>query len=647
MNSISAYLLGILQKNIDTPDTASRARGGVGKLVLHLEPGHIIEGRVEGVSGGITGIETGQGLVRAKGEIDVPRGALVRLKVLDAGNPARVKLESWSMPPQGPVSRLKGLVALSKANLSRMNNLGRVLANKMDALQEPLVNIGENRQRASFRQLLCLFETGKEVKAEQIAQMSMVPARVALKLIRAVILAEGEVTDGAVGEVFEDRQSTGMDGVRTGVLESGVASDPAVRGSTDQGGGVKKVSSVTGVSTGRTTILERGPSHSLLSPGKSASKVLGEGEGDAPVGPRTGHGAENHAVATKEAPDGTPGQGVTRAAPETGSLSTSAKGSSVSQPPPSLNAKEEAGNGIEPVSKRDLSINAIANTDTRIIKNAVSGTEGLNRAGSGLVRKGMKGQAENVFERQLLAMGTGKDGRDPISAPSIRSGSQMAQDNEEQKGRAAQEKLPAEASHGEGRYAGRKNVTGRNGRGLERTGNARSLPEGGEGISHQSFVRHDRNEPLHTFLKAFSDQIDISQHLQAHLVQKGMNLLIVPFFLSHFQGVGQWMFWKEKQASRKQEEGELSHLVFDLSLRHLGELNIHLIKRRETLSIFISAEEENVEAVRQGFFDLAQTLKGAGFNIKDMEVAPRGEDVADAISGVVPGEEFSALHVVT
>ena len=156
----------------------------------------------------------------------------------------------------------------------------------------------------------------------------------------------------------------------------------------------------------------------------------------------------------------------------------------------------------------------------------------------------------------------------------------------------------------------------------------------------------NRDAAVHQFARAFLDQLDISQHLQMQLAQKGMELFIMPFFLSHFQGAGQWMFWKEAEPEKTDKGTEVSHLVFDLSLKNLGELDIHLLKRDESLSVYIRAEEDKVQVVRKGLFELSQALKGAGFKIADMEVAPRLQG-ADTISDIFLEEGPSGLHIVT
>ncbi len=658
MNSISSYLLGILQKNIDTSDATSKVKEGkVAGQKTGLEPGQVVTGRLLKAQGGVFEIETDRGLLTAKGELDAPRGAMVKLRVLQGGTPARVRLESWSLENSGPGGRLRGLTALSRANISRLKALGSLLAGVENT---PVSSQGEGEQvlkNDALSKLMTFFEMGGDKGqwqgAEDVEQAVKVSVEAGIRLLRAVLSGDEKgqeaFSQGLQGDSKKSQDSilkTDMPG-KEGTLslkgdapikgEGQRADTQAVSSSAESVHGKKPLQRTFSLNTTNAPLSDGKKEEGPLNVKGSENRGQAPGVKTEPLSKNSSFSQEKPETSSESRPfpnlidnNGVGGgkRGVT------GNTYLGVKGEDISS--------ENAGGKASLLREGDVrSHGELFSQEGSIIPAGRS--ESGKGAPKGQVNAMFPGKVSRQAQRHILKNVEGQGPNDILA--------QKGQDEAFSKAslESSQATAPGKAGLDSGETPLKDNQSLRETprQGLHRVDPRVDQPNerSGDG-THKTAMAPNKDAAVHQFARAFLDQLDISQHLQMQLTQKGMELFIMPFFLSHFQGAGQWMFWKETEPEKTDKGAEVSHLFFDLSLKNLGELDIHLLKRDESLSVYIRAEEDKVQVVRKGLFELSQALKGAGFKIADMEVAPRLEG-ADTISDMFLEDGPSGLHIVT
>ena len=164
----------------------------------------------------------------------------------------------------------------------------------------------------------------------------------------------------------------------------------------------------------------------------------------------------------------------------------------------------------------------------------------------------------------------------------------------------------------------------------------------------QDHTLQKENEEAISFLKGFSKQLELSQQIQMHFHEKGTDFLMLPFFFSGFEGIGQWIFWKEKPNKIEGLGDEIHHLIFDLTLKNLGKLNIHLLKKEKDIIIQIYSPKEHSSFIRSNVKTLCEKLKGLNFKIKNIEVFDADEATDQAFSSMLKESTSSSqFHIVT
>jgi len=162
-----------------------------------------------------------------------------------------------------------------------------------------------------------------------------------------------------------------------------------------------------------------------------------------------------------------------------------------------------------------------------------------------------------------------------------------------------------------------------------------------------SYSRHIE----HTVIGEFANHVELAAQLQHHLLKEaGQNIFIFPLLFSGMEGVGQWSFWKETgegQTDRSPGTPDY-HVAFDLYLKGLGQLNIHLFKREERLSLLVAAEKEALPVIRQGLSDISERIKALGFRFESISCFSLDDEQVQAVSSL-PFDfgEGSRFHLVT
>ena len=636
MNLISSYLLGILQKNIeaDAPSPSKGSASKTGPFKGDLVPGKIIEGRVIGARNGFSEIDTDQGVLRARGELSVPRQSRVRLRVLDRENPPRVKVESWEAPAGQSATKAKALLARSKVNLSRLFALTKDGAlPDFNGLFKEMDVSPQMKKAMSF--WLGFFKPQKTQDAH---------------LVKLASSLSKKALSGLIDEILE-KQINGkihleQNGVKTTQAEKGISSaffGPSVgasqKGEKAQGFSFEKQNQEVPVFD------EKEPKdgiHEDKNPGriwdnesletapKSKSKIIfGNDRQDLSKMPSSAKEAtflrKTGLLQENAAPEADSNK-KTQDEFGKGLLSSDSKGDgehilNVQQDKGRLVNEKAASLGrLGADEKATQTSKALAEHGLSKRTFEVSGTFSGKKLASRVRAKFQKDQAEATpFKTE------GPKTWDAEERP--KDVIQQASLLKEEKALDHMEETYGKKAYSEGQVS--KNP-------------AEQHPD----LLSTSSSAKEHN--IHSVLKGLSQQLGLSHEIQTHFAEKGMNLFALPFFLPDFQGVGQWMFWKDEEGSQDLEKAEaVSHLVFDLCLRNLGQLDIHVLKRDDTVSVFIWAGDDKVKEIRKGVSYLVERLRGVSFNIGDVVVEPRGAGQEDATASALSMMEPSRLHIVT
>jgi hypothetical protein len=120
----------------------------------------------------------------------------------------------------------------------------------------------------------------------------------------------------------------------------------------------------------------------------------------------------------------------------------------------------------------------------------------------------------------------------------------------------------------------------------------------------------------HFVLREFVNHLEITDQVQQQVLRDlGIGLLVMPFLFANVEGAGQWIFWRENEDGRQgpADKQEDYHITFDLFLRRLGQIEIHLFKYGKKLNLLLSARRDVLPVIRGGLFELNSRIKTIGF----------------------------------
>ncbi|MGB9712556.1 MAG: flagellar hook-length control protein FliK [Dissulfurimicrobium hydrothermale] len=143
-------------------------------------------------------------------------------------------------------------------------------------------------------------------------------------------------------------------------------------------------------------------------------------------------------------------------------------------------------------------------------------------------------------------------------------------------------------------------------------------------------------------LKALSSHVDVVQNYQSQVrAHLDIPFFIVPFWFEGGAGLGDVSFWFEGGAEGGPEgrsDGPVSHLIFDLTLRGLGAVMMHVTMGRGLLNMMIAADHDALPRIRADLPELKNALQRLGFRFEISGIIPIDEaDQAEFIGPFVEG----------
>ncbi len=151
-----------------------------------------------------------------------------------------------------------------------------------------------------------------------------------------------------------------------------------------------------------------------------------------------------------------------------------------------------------------------------------------------------------------------------------------------------------------------------------------SPPAPDKASAHMTQDRHIDNNPalnLSSALNSLSNHLDVAQQLQNQLNQLGISLLLVPLWFKNGTGAGQMAWWRdEDNENRSQQDTPKQHLFFDLNLQSLGQVKIHIHLDKNKLNLMIWAEDSKLELFRSSLNLLKKNLQDNGLEIHNVDL---------------------------
>ena len=168
----------------------------------------------------------------------------------------------------------------------------------------------------------------------------------------------------------------------------------------------------------------------------------------------------------------------------------------------------------------------------------------------------------------------------------------------------------------------------------------RDISKEGLNIQH---LEKDPEEIAKNIFKGLINLTETNDRIHAHLLKLGLEVFAFPILFKEGLGIGQWMYWQEKDTKRGEDENEFYHIAFDLDLTNLGELFIHLIVEPDGLSINVQSEEKSLCIIRENLPVLYEKIRALGLKIKNIDLSSR----KDSIETLLPVSSNGSFHLVT
>ncbi len=152
-------------------------------------------------------------------------------------------------------------------------------------------------------------------------------------------------------------------------------------------------------------------------------------------------------------------------------------------------------------------------------------------------------------------------------------------------------------------------------------------------------------------LKTISSHLESVQQFHPPLVPQHAHFLLIPLWFHQQEGSGHWMWWRENAGEGQEGREHSEHLFFDLDLRSLGPVKIHILSGSLGLAITLWARESVLRHFRAQLEPLLTTLNSMGLKIDSAELFPLEVMDPDAIdfasSQIQGGESKTGFHKVT
>lgn len=592
----------------------SEGKGAQGRGLLDwAKPGTEIEGVVLGSNGPLDIISINDQVIRAKADGHLPVGARVQFRVMDAGAPIKVKLLSVMTQPQG--GRQLAMDALAvKAGIPRISNM---LSSLLDALSN--------------------YKTGSDqpVQPQDVQRDGEIKASIQRASSLLDALSYGEKPSPEKVGAFFTLMSAGNDSIKTGMAPLQAIFKNVLDGLVDAE--KLKASSDIPVDT----------------PMMDIETVFFAAKSDAKQGPTLPGQALKQDVPVSERQN--------TDVPFKTSLGQDGTGPVVSNTAHDPVLEAAIGPLADPVQGKTVLTNVLSGLNTPGSAATVDASLGGGQPESvALALKqsisqdaaqfhaeaGLNAPVLNAPLTEDILAGSGIKPPFPLQPETVVKATDLTG------GR------PAIVSQ-EGAMRPVVGVHGKEGGGVIPAALLKkdiSQPEGRqEGNLSQVFDTDSKEKLLGSAiqgLKAMSAHLDAVQNYQGQ-VQARLDapFFMAPFWFENAAGFGNFTFWTDGDGGIKAERPKdtVSHLIFDLELKGLGPMMMHVTLREGSLTLMVAAGQDVLPDIRQGLSELTGITKGLGYRLEISGIIPIDEANQADFAGpfAESPDSRSSFHLVT
>ncbi len=631
---IPPFLISLLKEHLGEPlFQGSTGKDSAQRDLSSLKPGDIIQGKIVGRDGALDILEYDSGKIRVMGQVDLQVGTRVRLRVTKVSSPLEVRLEEVIPDKAGPrQDAVERAAVRMEESFSRLKGIIRY-AKKRPAAPEERPALPEKSAASPARILKALSLTGSE-KAEDLKALALFQAAYGSKILKVLERTQG--TEGA----FPGAGRKNPDDLSSKEKPEVPLSQGRAAGNVSS-----KTQDVVSVSKFQK---ELGVPVQTSSPAQEA--VSGKAKDLEAFSPAAGPSVDEEAgnLQDSQGSRGSPLMGKkTDTIEDRGSINPDKRPAS---PGPSCSG-QRSGSKEEIISRNVSSSIEEDGADPSRISFRRSGSFGQDM--SGVREHTGQGGGDKVPGAAGPQEDTGRSStgtRPAASEFSVlnKNASFLRQDgavsesttkDEIQRGAVAGKGL--EGAEAAKRHDGRVPAAENSGPG--------SIDTSVSMDTRTSLV--EGRETEHAVFREFSSHVELASQLQHHVLKEaGLNIFIFPFLFADLEGAGQWGFWKEQNKASGEKNPETSeyHLVFDLYLKRLGQLNIHLLKKEDNLSLLLAAEKDKLPVIRQGLSEVSTRIKALGFRFESITCLPLEKGSGALVSSFfMDSDRDTRFHLVT
>ncbi len=662
---IPSFLVSILRDRFSELLSEGSAPGAPARKELSaLRAGDVIEARMVGREGLLDILDYGGRNIRVRGQLELPPGTGVRLRVTRPSVPLEVKLEAVYPEEAGPRQNVpeRSMVRLQES-FSRLKGLVKSLGGRQ--AQAEGLDLPAGKVNGQARILLDVLSVSGDTEAGEVKALALFQAAFGPRF--SLVLSDQVIDDQASMPGGTQEGPNGMDlskeapdiapgkGRVPGLSQEGPGMPATPTGGSQPGSGTLETnppvsgSSMEISSTGREVpstgglaleLDEKAAEGAFSSPGArhGPAGTAGDGAGILPRGEILSP-EESGGEACQERPNLSPGS-TSSAVPgkdSTAGITTHR----VNGPPEGAKipisddgARVDMTRGQDRQAARpSMEFRAAAPGETALEREAVPPSKAVN-----VMEETFEPAKKEEFSRPVpLEKGPDRENTVPGQVdPKVSVG-------------VPEDEHAVAAGPASGLGSGKSH---------DHTAGPVLLREGPgpEGIEDQASSGKGALQPRggdveHAVVREFSNHVELSAQLQHHLLREtGLNLFVFPFLFASMEGTGQWSFWREEDDESSRGEGQAAsyHIAFDLYLRNMGQLNIHLFKQDENLNLFLAAEKKALPVIRQGLSDLSGRIRALGFRFENITCTALEDGSGSPVSPAIPGSDrASRFHLVT
>jgi len=635
---IPPFILSLIKGQVqDLFEDTGEASGLPARDLSDLKQGDLIEGKVLARKGRINILEYRGQHIRVRSQAELPRGATVRLRVVRQTTPLEVKLEDVAVdtgrPQQGSAERIMV---------------------RLQAGHERLKGIVDSLPRQAEADVSGGKGTGNSPDYARSLRAFTVPARSRPQDIRAMVLFQDNKVKGFLKDLTD---WSGKDSSQHGPGRVGTSIEP--EGQAETGSMLKQARGIPMTS-------ETGVSDTPTGSPPDTGKIVSRNQPPEPARMVTENG-ESPGTEKTEIHDPLPGKAETGDRPVqkrpvfVPAQSSRDEGPSESPLQPGPDVKKEVASGKSPVgdhvSKPDTSpepgkqVITVDRAETGRVQGHQVKLENMVDAHVSdelpeKFKQYIDGRTENppnpdnIENLQEKSRETGSARWIPlqeVTEPDMQ-GSQVAPARSEKNAAAA----------GEPNHVHEESIAHEASRNKGLESHEPLLPKP---VSAESTVHAGKNELEHAIVREFTSNVELAGQLHHHLMKEtGQNLFLFPFLFPDMEGTGQWSFWREDGSDAVGEQGAGQrpyHINFDLYLKKLGQLNIHLFKHDDRLSLYLAAEKNGLPAIKAGLDQISERLKALGFRFDNISCYCLEEQETGASGLPFQPAHGSRFHLVT